>query len=72
VADGDRQAPRDRRAAPAHGAGRKYEEVGRDLLEVQERTPDLDAALDDPVGDDLLRLVFISCHPCSRPRRGSR
>ena len=43
--------------------GRKYEEVGRDLLEVQERTPDLDAALDDPVGDDLLRLVFISCHP---------
>jgi RNA polymerase sigma-70 factor, ECF subfamily len=43
--------------------GRKYEEVGRDLLEVQERTPDLEAALDDPVGDDLLRLVFISCHP---------
>src|SRR6187551_1148055 len=25
--------------------------------------PDLDAALDDPVGDDLLRLVFTSCHP---------
>jgi RNA polymerase sigma-70 factor (ECF subfamily) len=43
--------------------GRKYEEVGRDLLEAQERTPDLAAALDDPVGDDLLRLVFISCHP---------
>jgi RNA polymerase sigma-70 factor (ECF subfamily) len=43
--------------------GRKYEEVGRDLQEVQERTPDLAAALDDPVGDDLLRLVFISCHP---------
>jgi RNA polymerase sigma-70 factor (ECF subfamily) len=43
--------------------GRKYEEVGRDLLLVQERTPDLEAALDDPVGDDLLRLVFISCHP---------
>src|SRR5213595_1868973 len=30
----------------------------------QERTgPDLDAAIDDHVGDDLLRLVFISCHP---------
>jgi RNA polymerase sigma factor (sigma-70 family) len=42
---------------------RKYSEVGRDLLEVQERTPDLAAALDDPVGDDLLRLMFISCHP---------
>jgi RNA polymerase sigma factor (sigma-70 family) len=25
--------------------------------------PDLDAAIDDHVGDDLLRLVFISCHP---------
>src|SRR5687768_13206044 len=25
--------------------------------------PDLDAAIDDPVGDDLLRLVFIACHP---------
>jgi RNA polymerase sigma factor (sigma-70 family) len=26
-------------------------------------SPDLDAALDDPIGDDLLRLVFICCHP---------
>jgi RNA polymerase sigma factor (sigma-70 family) len=43
--------------------GRKYEEVGRDLLELQETPPDPAAALDDPVGDDLLRLVFISCHP---------
>jgi predicted RNA polymerase sigma factor len=25
--------------------------------------PDLDAAIDDPVGDDLLRLVFVCCHP---------
>ena len=25
--------------------------------------PDLDSALDDTIGDDLLRLVFISCHP---------
>ena len=25
--------------------------------------PDFDAALDDPIGDDLLRLVFIACHP---------
>jgi len=25
--------------------------------------PDLSAAVDEPVGDDLLRLVFISCHP---------
>ncbi len=26
-------------------------------------TPDLDAAIDDHVGDDLLRLIFIACHP---------
>jgi RNA polymerase sigma factor (sigma-70 family) len=43
---------------------RKHEEVGRELEALQERAvPDLDAALDDHVGDDLLRLVFISCHP---------
>jgi RNA polymerase sigma factor (sigma-70 family) len=42
---------------------RKYEEIGYEL-EAQEKTvPDLDASIDDPVGDDLLRLVFISCHP---------
>lgn len=42
---------------------RKHEEIGR-LLEAQEMAvPDLEAALDDNVGDDLLRLVFISCHP---------
>jgi RNA polymerase sigma factor (sigma-70 family) len=40
---------------------RKHEELGREIEE--EDAPDLDAALDDDVGDDLLRLVFISCHP---------
>ncbi|HEX7100154.1 MAG TPA: RNA polymerase sigma factor [Acidimicrobiia bacterium] len=25
--------------------------------------PDWDRALDDPVGDDILRLMFIACHP---------
>jgi RNA polymerase sigma-70 factor (ECF subfamily) len=43
---------------------RKHEEVGRDLEDEREsRAPDLDAAIDDNLGDDLLRLVFISCHP---------
>ena len=43
---------------------RKHVEVGYELEQRQELgTADLDAALDDPVGDDLLRLVFISCHP---------
>jgi RNA polymerase sigma factor (sigma-70 family) len=43
--------------------GKKHEELGRELEARQEVTPDLDAALDDDVGDDLLRLIFISCHP---------
>ncbi len=43
---------------------RKHQEVARDLEAQQERAvPELDAAIDDYVGDDLLRLVFISCHP---------
>ena len=40
---------------------RKHEEIGREMDERDE--PDLDAALDDDVGDDLLRLVFTACHP---------
>ncbi|HKS63791.1 MAG TPA: RNA polymerase sigma factor [Xanthobacteraceae bacterium] len=40
---------------------RKHEEIGRDMDERDE--PDLDAALDDDIGDDLLRLVFTACHP---------
>ena len=47
---------------------RKHEELGRDLDARQMNTGkvqmnDIEAALDDDVGDDLLRLVFISCHP---------
>jgi RNA polymerase sigma-70 factor, ECF subfamily len=41
---------------------RKHQEIGHDL-ESEQAVPDLAAALDDPVGDDLLRLVFIACHP---------
>jgi RNA polymerase sigma factor (sigma-70 family) len=43
---------------------RKHEELGRELETQQELSmPDFNAAIDDEVGDDLLRLVFISCHP---------
>ena len=42
---------------------RKHEELGREMEEKEMTVPDFDAALDDDVGDDLLRLVFISCHP---------
>jgi RNA polymerase sigma factor (sigma-70 family) len=43
---------------------RKHRELGHEL-EIQQdlAAPDLDAALDDDVGDDLLRLVFTTCHP---------
>jgi RNA polymerase sigma factor (sigma-70 family) len=43
---------------------RKHEELGREIDARMERAePDLDAALDDDIGDDLLRLVFTACHP---------
>jgi RNA polymerase sigma factor (sigma-70 family) len=42
---------------------RKHEELGRELEAREMAMPDLVSALDDHVGDDLLRLVFISCHP---------
>jgi len=43
---------------------RKTEQLGHELEARQEQAvPDLDAALDDHVGDDLLRLMFIACHP---------
>src|SRR5437660_15203 len=42
---------------------RKHEELGAELEARQETVPDFDAAIDDHVGDDLLRLMFISCHP---------
>jgi RNA polymerase sigma-70 factor (ECF subfamily) len=43
---------------------RKHQELLRELEARQEQAAaDPEAALDDPVGDDLLRLIFISCHP---------
>jgi len=43
--------------------GRKHEILGRELAEREKEIPDLAAAIDDNIGDDLLRLVFIACHP---------
>jgi len=43
---------------------RKHKELGHEIeLEAEAAAPDLDAALDDDVGDDLLRLLFVACHP---------
>jgi RNA polymerase sigma-70 factor (ECF subfamily) len=42
--------------------------VGHELeAQAELNAPDLDAALDDDVGDDLLRLVFTACHPLLSP-----
>ena len=42
---------------------RKHEELGHEVVDRERRVPDIEAALDDDVGDDLLRLVFAACHP---------
>src|SRR5260370_1100472 len=42
---------------------RKHEELGREVAIREMTVPDLAAHLDDDIGDDLLRLVFIACHP---------
>ncbi len=43
---------------------RKHEQLGREMELQQERNvPDFEAAMDDHIGDDLLRLMFMSCHP---------
>src|SRR5258707_12761296 len=42
---------------------RKHAMVVRDIEQEQEAMPDLDSALDDDIGDELLRLIFTACHP---------
>jgi len=43
---------------------RKHQELGREIEAQREMAvPDLDAAIDDDIGDDLLRLMFTACHP---------
>jgi RNA polymerase sigma factor (sigma-70 family) len=42
----------------------KHAELGREIdTRLGDALADLEAAIDDPVGDDLLRLIFIACHP---------
>jgi RNA polymerase sigma factor (sigma-70 family) len=53
---------RDKRAEDTHAR------LGRERDEEHLRSaPDLDAAIDDDVGDDLLRLIFTACHPVLPP-----
>ena len=45
-------------------AERRHGQLGRELeLEQMASEPDLDAAIDDQIGDDLLSLLFATCHP---------
>jgi RNA polymerase sigma factor (sigma-70 family) len=44
-------------------AERKYEVLARELESLEQASPDLDSTLDNTISDDLLRLVFIACHP---------
>ncbi len=42
---------------------RKHETIACDMEQEQQAMPDLDSALDDDIGDELLRLIFTACHP---------
>lgn len=42
---------------------RKHDIIAWDMEEEQQAMPDLDSALDDDIGDELLRLIFTACHP---------
>ena len=76
LADGDREAPRDRPPAPrASCIERKHEELGRELDARRSRQPtaeSVDAALDDDVGDDLLRLDVHRLPPGALDRGARR
>src|SRR5438067_8488228 len=43
---------------------RKHAEIGRDLEDERDSSvEDIEAAMDDDVGDELLSLIFTACHP---------
>jgi RNA polymerase sigma factor (sigma-70 family) len=49
-------------------AARKHQEIGRDLETARDTsTEELEAAMDDDVGDELLGLIFTACHPILSP-----
>ncbi|TPK65393.1 RNA polymerase sigma factor [Mesorhizobium sp. B2-4-19] len=41
----------------------KHRELAIDLAELEREMPDIEAALDEDIDDDLLRLIFTACHP---------
>ncbi len=51
---------------------RKHDELGQEQQSLERDMPDFEGALDDDIGDDLLRLIFTACHPVLSPRRAPR
>ena len=43
--------------------GRKHEAIEDEALAEPRRPPEIEAAIDEEVGDDLLRLILVACHP---------
>ena len=46
---------------------RKHEEIARELDDAFDVTAEVDAAIDDDLGDELLGLIFAACHPILSP-----
>src|SRR4051812_11466285 len=42
---------------------RKHDMVTQEMTQEERNMPDFDSALDDDIGDELLRLIFTACHP---------
>jgi RNA polymerase sigma factor (sigma-70 family) len=51
----------------AERSDRKHQELGRELLDLEQTPPDLVTAMDDTIGDDVLKLIFVACHPVLSP-----
>ena len=65
LADGHRQAPRDRRAAAPRGAGAQAGASSGASCDARiSRESEFERAIaSDDIDDDLLRLIFVACHP---------
>src|ERR1700761_2554845 len=43
----------------AERSDQKHQQLGRELLDLERTPPDLVKAMDDPIGDDVLKLIFV-------------
>jgi predicted RNA polymerase sigma factor len=63
LADGERQNRAMDHVRRNRMLARKHDVIAADMAEEQLAMPDFDAALDDDIGDEMLRLIFTTCHP---------